>query len=698
MPTTLIVTEKPDAALHVAEALAYGQTPLRVIVDGVPFLEVRGDGGRILVCSALGHLYAVGAKGTGGKRSQYPVWEFEWLPKYLVERGQERQEKWIRAISKVSKQADQFVNSCDFDVEGSLIGYTVLKYACNGADRAAKRMKFSTLTAKELREAYEKALPQLDFSLALAGMCRHEVDWLYGINLSRALTQAALKASRRYSTLSTGRVQGPTLRFVVERERGIETFVPLPYWSLKTVMDVDGKRIGAEFERESFDVKRDAEEVILDCRGIKGVVERLDSQVYQVPPPAPFDLPTLQAEAYRHFGLTPRVALGLAERLYLDQLISYPRTSSQKLPASIGYGEVLRGLSGIAAYRSFAEALLSGSLAPSEGKKYDSAHPAVYPTGSIPKRALGSQEQKIFDLIVRRFLATFGRIATRQSDKATMRVGKHVFYLRGSRILNKGWTWFYGPYAKFDEVTLPPLKQGQLVTIAEISLQEKHTSPPPRFNPSSLLKAMENAEIGTKATRAEIIETLYRRGYVKEQRIASTPLGSRIIEILSNYCPKVLDITFTRELENRMEQIEQGKQTRDQVVGETVDYLKPIIEELKEKEDEIGKELTRIISTTFQASTTLSSACPNCNSSLRVVKNPRTKKRFIGCSGKWKSNCKFALPLPQLGSLKLLDKRCVECGFQLVQVRSRGRRPLISCPRCYVNKNKAAKKKELHVI
>lgn len=226
MPTTLIITEKPDAALHVAEALGTKGEPKKRGHGGVPFFEVQGDGGRILVCSALGHLYAVTAD-SDEKRSQYPVWNFSWKPKYLVERGQARQERWIRSISEIVKEADRFINACDFDIEGSLIGYTVLKYACNGADRKAQRMKFSTLTAKELRDAYARILPELDFSLAFAGMCRHEVDWLYGINLSRALTQSALKVSKRYSTLSTGRVQGPTLRFVVEREERSELLFQL---------------------------------------------------------------------------------------------------------------------------------------------------------------------------------------------------------------------------------------------------------------------------------------------------------------------------------------------------------------------------------------------------------------------------------------------------------------------------------------
>jgi DNA topoisomerase-1 len=604
----------------------------------------------------------------------------------LAERGQERQEKWIRAIAQVSKEADQFVNACDYDVEGSLIGYTVLKYACNGADRKARRMKFSTLTARELREAYAKALPSLDFSLAFAGMCRHEVDWLFGINMSRALTQSALKASNRYLTLSTGRVQGPTLRFVVEREKEIQTFVPTPFWTLRTKVDVNGEIVEAAYENDRIEVKEDGESIIKTCSGRIGFVERLESSTYQLSPPTPFDLSTLQSEAYRHFGYTPRLALSISERLYLDQLISYPRTSSQKLPPSIGFEEILRGLSQIQTYQANVRALRGGRLVPHEGKKEDPAHPAVYPTGTLPKRNLSPQEQKLFDLIVRRFLATFGEVATKQSDKATLKVGQRIFLMRGSRILQRGWIPLYGPYAKVEELTMPKLKEGDSVKIIEINLEDKYTQPPPRYNPSSLLKEMEESGIGTKATRAEIIETLYRRGYLKDQRMIATPLAFQVTEILTKYCSRLVEVTFTRELETKMEQIEEGKESRERVVLDTVEYLKPILEELKEREDDVGNELTSIIREMWLGSITLSVPCPKCGSTLKIVKNPRTKKRFIGCSGKWKTNCSFSLPLPQLGTLTLLEKRCPECGFQLIQVKSRGKRPLVSCSRCYVNK------------
>jgi len=684
LQTTLIVTEKPDAALHVAEALSAKNQAKRISVNGVPFFEVKNEG-RILICSALGHLYAVAAKGSGST-SQYPVWDCSWKPKHLAERGQQRQEKWIRAITQVSKEANRFVNACDFDVEGSLIGYTVLKYACNGADTKARRMKFSTLTERELRQAYAKALPNLDFPLAFAGMCRHEVDWLFGINLSRALTQSALKASNRYLTLSTGRVQGPTLRFVVEREKDIQTFVPTPFWTLRTKVDVNGRIVEAAYETDRIGVKTDGESIIKECSGKIGTVGGLESSTYQLSPPTPFDLSTLQSEAYRHFGYVPRLALGIAERLYLDQLISYPRTSSQKLPSSIGFEEIMKDLGQIQNYQSSVRALLMGRLAPHEGKSEDPAHPAVYPTGTAPKRNLSPQEQKLFDLIVRRFLATFGEMATKQSDRATIKVSQRIFLVRGSRLLQKGWIPLYDPYAKVEELAMPKLKEGDSAKVVEIKLEDRYTQPPSRYNPSSLLKEMEESGIGTKATRADIIETLYRRGYLRDQRMMATPLAFQVTELLTKYCSRVVEVTFTRELEEKMKQIEQGSARREQVVLDTVDYLKPVLEELKGREEAVGNELTSILREMWLGSITLFVPCPKCGSSLKIIRNPRTKKRFIGCSGKWKTNCSFSLPVPQFGALTLLEKRCPECGFQLIQVKSRGKRSLVSCSRCYVNR------------
>lgn len=443
----------------------------------------------------------------------------------------------------------------------------------------------------------------------------------------------------------------------------------------------------ADYEVERLNRRVDAESIVQSCARKTGLIEKLEYNTYDLQPPTPFDLSSLQNEAYRHFQLSPRASLNIAERLYLDQLISYPRTSSQKLPPTIGYKRIMQSLGQVQNYREATNRLLnSPRLAPNEGGKDDPAHPAIYPTGVIPKRRLELRAQRLFDLVVRRFLASFGTKAVKRSDKATIKVDDYRFFLRGSSLIEKGWTTLYGSYAKFEDINLPPLATGQQVLIHEIKSEEKFTQPPPRYNPSSLLRKMEESEIGTKATRADIIETLYRRGYVTGQRIAATPLAFRIIEILTKHCPKIVDVTFTRDLETKMENIALGSERREDVVSDAIQYLKPTIETFKLREQEIGVELAEIISEMREQSTTLTTPCPNCNSTLKIVRNPRTRKRFVGCTGKWKSLCSYSLPLPQLGAIALLQKLCPSCGFQLIQVTLRGRRPLVTCSRCYAIK------------
>jgi DNA topoisomerase-1 len=215
---------------------------------------------------------------------------------------------------------------------------------------------------------------------------------------------------------------------------------------------------------------------------------------------------------------------------------------------------------------------------------------------------------------------------------------------------------------------------------------EKFSQPPPRYNPNSLLREMETNEIGTKATRADIIETLVRRAYIRGGKIEVTPLGIHIVDVLEKFCPKVLDVAFTRELEEMMENIGLGKEEKQRVVDEAVNHLKPIMEELRAHEQEVGDQLSHMIQQARTAELTLSVPCPRCGRKLHVVKSRKSGKRFIGCLGKWEGGCSFTLPLPQLGTLTLLDNKCSKCGFQLVKVVSKGRRPLVTCPMCYVKK------------
>ncbi len=550
-------------------------------------------------------------------------------------------------------------------------------------------MKFSTMTERELRFAFQKLDSKTELPLVDAGKCRHELDWLYGINLSRLLTGSALRQGRGYATLSTGRVQGPTLGFVVEREEEISCFVPVPFWTVEATIVHDDKIYTLEYVKDKVASKAEAKSVCDECKNVLLDVKAIESHEIQQSPPYPFDLSSLQSEAYRHFGYSPARALAFAERLYLDALISYPRTSSQKLPPDIGYVAILQGIASQASYRPLVAKLMTrGYLRPNNGPKDDPAHPAIFPTGESPKRPLSGGEAKLYDLISRRFMATFADSNLKMSSRIILAHNNHRFFLSGSRVIEMGWIEFYRPYVLDDARRLPDFGIGDRAKVQGIKAVEKFTQPPHRYNPSSLLKKMEDANIGTKATRAGIIDLLYARDYIREERMRASDLADKVTDTLSTYCPLIIDSSFTANLENLMQDIQNGTASRRSVLVEALDHLRPIMLALAENEDEIGSQLSEVVVTQRAADVTFDTPCPKCGLKLAVVRSRGTGKRFIGCYGKWQTGCNFTLPLPQFGNLTLLKRRCNACGFQMVQARSRGRRPLVSCPRCYATKAK----------
>ena len=679
---TLIITEKPDAAQRIASALDVQGKAKKMEDNGVPYYVAKRDK-EIIVVPAIGHLYTV-AEESGG-RNHYPIFNFRWVPRYAVERGAKQIRTWLETISKLAKDADAFIDACDYDIEGSIIGYSILKYACGNKEAISKRMKYSTLTKEELEKSYNELLPHLDFALIEAGRTRHEVDWLYGVNLSRALTIAAKDWSGKYATLSTGRVQGPTLRFLVVREKAIRCFVPTPYWSIRAEVEINGSIFEAEYEKKIIETKKEANAILDACRGKNGEIEKIDYKKFQQMPPTPFDLGALQSEAYSLFGYTPMRTSNIAQRLYLDALISYPRTSSQKLPPSINYEAILKSLNRVSEYKKLtAELLARKELKPREGKKEDPAHPAIYPTGNLPERTLDASERNIWDLVIRRFMAVFDEPAIRQSVKVYINVDGHRFYLRGRQTLKEGWLRFYEPYIRSEEVILPQIREGQTINIKKVILEDKFTKPPPRYNPGSLLKRMEEAEIGTKATRADIIQTLYDRKYVRDERMVVTDLGFEVMEVLEKHCPTVISIKLTRELEERMNRIQVNNEKREEVLMDAVEILKPVVEELKEKEEEIGEQLSNAIKRARIEERTIGT-CPICHTGkLMTLYSRRTGKRFVGCTNYFKGLCKTAFPLPQRGTIRPLGKNCRGCGWPIVQVRMKGRRPWTLCfnPEC----------------
>jgi len=231
---------------------------------------------------------------------------------------------------------------------------------------------------------------------------------------------------------------------------------------------------------------------------------------------------------------------------------------------------------------------------------------------------------------------------------------------------------------------LPPKKEGQAVTVKRVLLEDKFTQPPARYNPSSLLRKMEKQEIGTKATRAGIIQTLYDRKYVYDERIVVTDLGFKVIEVLKKYCPTVVSPELTRRLEEKMGEIQQKKETKENVLRDAVEILKPAAEKLKEKEQVIGAELTQALKKSTLEEKTIG-ACPTCHDGkLVIVHSRKTGKRFVGCTNYFEGKCKTAFPLPQRGFVKPTGNVCRSCSSPTVRVLMKGRRSWTLClnPRC----------------
>ncbi|UCH03732.1 MAG: DNA topoisomerase I, partial [Candidatus Thorarchaeota archaeon] len=550
----LIISEKPSAARRIAEALDENSTPHEIKKGKVSYYECRKEGETLLVAYALGHLFDLRQSEKGWK---YPRLSTEWVPKYEVNKKAAGTKPIISLIMRISKDVDQFVVATDYDIEGSLIGYLTLKYACRADPSQAARMVFSTLTKDELKNAYMNRTSTLDFPMIEAGHARHEVDWLYGINLTRALTLAIKKASGWFKIVSTGRVQGPTLALVAERDRDINVFVPTPFWAILATATHAHEDFLLEYSNKRIETKREADAIVSDLQGATAFVDSITRKTSLQKPPAPFNLSGLQSESYRHFGFKPSRTLAIAQKLYLDALISYPRTGSQKIPPSIDIERILTGLKEQRNYKALVGRVIDGgNLVPVQGKKDDPAHPAIHPTGAKSERRLTPGETKVYDLVVRRFLALFGESATRESVRADIKAGAHLLYLRGLKVLMRGWMDFYEPYVSHREVLLPSIDEGDEMVLAPVTNETKYTSPRPRFNPSSLLKLLEKENLGTKGTRASIVDSLRSRGYTLGNRFELSTLGYALFETLQEHIPEILSAEFTRQLEKEMENIQ----------------------------------------------------------------------------------------------------------------------------------------------
>jgi len=716
MQGTIIIAEKPDAASHIAQALSEGKARRLTSEHGVDYFAFERGGKTHYVIAAVGHLFNL--KQSKGKGWTYPVFDVEWAPSFKIRKASLFSEKYFRTIEELKGRGNEFIIACDYDNEGTVIGYNVLKFIFEKND--AKRMKFSTLTKQDLIKSYEEMSPHIDTDNLECGLARHIVDFYYGINSSRALTLAIKKGSNRFALLSAGRVQGPVLALLAEREKEIKAFKPVPFWQLLAKVVLDGKEVEAPHEMDKFWKKDEADTAFKNSKGA-AVVEEITKKEYTQSPPVPMNITSLQTEAYRLFGYSPQQTMAIAQDLYTKAFISYPRTSSEKFPPQIGYADILKALSKIKKYGPLCAKLLGlKELKPSEGKRDDPAHEAIHPTVEPPDdiMKLKGPQRNIYDLVCRRFLAVFGEPAIREGHKITLKIGKEKYSVSGRRTVKSGWIDFYGPLAKFDEVTLPEFKKGDKIKVNNVEELGKETQPPARWSQAAMIKEMEKRGLGTRATRASILQTLYDRAYVMDKSVRVTDLGMAVADTLKKYVPDFVDEQLTKNLEHELVKIQQGKMKKEVVIEDAKKALIKISEEFKKNEEKIGKELGKAVIMTQEDKATVG-PCPKCGGTLKVLYSPWTKKSFVGCSsysrcancgftktackckcpicggvkGKcacewkqkiWTPKCQTGYPLPHNAMIQRLDKVCDKCNTPMIQVIRKGKRPFRMCldPKC----------------
>lgn len=685
--STLIITEKPQAAQKIAFALSDGKDEKITTKDKVSYYTFRKNKKNYIVGCAVGHLLSIQQV---EKRGPFPNFNVNWQPAYN-KKGSSFTKKYFSVLKKLAKESNEFIVATDFDREGEVIGWNVVRHICKQKD--AKRMKFSTLTKEELEKSFEKLLPSIQKGQAYAGETRHYLDWFYGINLSRGLMKALSKTGH-FKILSIGRIQGPALHLLVEKEKEIKSFIPTPYWQVfLQIQDIKKQKAEVKFIK---DLVKESE--LLKFEHLKGkkAIANTNIKLEEIKAPTPFDLTTLQTESYKRYKLTPSQTLQIAQKLYTDGIISYPRTSSQEYPKSIEYDKILKRLKKYTTLVKYAK-----NKTPTKGNKKDPAHPAIYPTGEMKK--LGEKDKKVYDLIVKRFISCFCDAAKVENKKIEVKINDLTFRVRGNQIKEKNWMKVYPGDIKEEEI---PTINGE-VNINEIRIEEKMTKPPKRYTQASLIKELEKRNLGTKATRAQIIDTLFSRGYAKGKSVEVTELGLKLDETLTKFSPLILDEKLTGDMEIEMEKMETSKKDFEKQQQKLLDKAKKTIEIIAERFtkdlEKIGELLSdankQVIEEEIKENTM--SECPKCKKGELTIKYARQYNRyFVACNNY--PECKTTFSLPPNGFMKpARDKEeklefCQECNFPLIVSMRKGRAPWKFCfnPDCPTNKELKKKKEE----
>ncbi|MBF0582869.1 MAG: DNA topoisomerase III [Magnetococcales bacterium] len=657
----LYLCEKPSQARDIGRIL--GATTRR---EG--FLE--GQGVRVTWC--IGHLLEMVAP--DDYKPEWKLWRLETLPlipdqwKLAVRPGGSRQ---LKVIQTLLRQTSQVVLATDADREGETIGREVLVQC--GYRGPIARLWLSALDDASIRKALNALLPgEKTEPLYQAGLGRARADWLVGMNLSRAYTLLGRKSGYE-GVLSVGRVQTPTLKLVVERDRIIENFSPVTYFDLLLLLQVEKGQFNAKWvpgeamaDAEGRCCNR--EQVDRVCRlvqGQSGLIDNAETRRIQEPPPLPLDLSTLQQEASRRWGMSAKKTLDTAQALYeTHKAISYPRTDCRYLPLSQQReaGEILQALAN--ADPALARLIPVADPA-TRSRAWDdrkiTAHHAIVPTRlPVPLTSLSPDESRLCDTIRRHYLAQF--FPPFEYDKTVIeaRVCQELFRAVGRVERLPGWKQVLRGDEQRErkagneeeaEQRLPTVRTGDPVQVKQAKVEEKKSKPPNRYTEGTLIQAMkgvgkmvdnprlkqilrETSGIGTEATRAAIIENLLKRkllGMEGKKNLVSSPAGRMLVDMLPH---SVTDPATTAVWEQALEDIAHGGGSLAEFQQKSVTWVSKLISNVKARDHAGVAQVNRGVE--LQGGSGSGPICPQCRSGRLVERTARQGRhagsRFIACN------------------------------------------------------------------
>ena len=663
----LIITEKANAARRISTILSDGKSTSSSS-SGATVISFSTGGDEYDVVSLRGHIIEL----------DYPKEYNDWgaiKPAELVYAPQVktvRVKSILSSIRELASKADEIIIATDYDREGELIGMETVK-AIDADMSKVKRAKFSALTKGEVEAAF-KNLADPDEKLADAAEARQIVDLSWGAVLTRLISLSSGQVGNNF--MSVGRVQSPTLKLLVDRHEEIENFVPVPYWNV--VGKFGMLAFKGDQESNPFWKKEEAEAILDKVKGSKtGTVAKYSSELKDEYRPAPFDTTMMQVEANK-IGIPPTTAMKLAEDLYTGGYISYPRTENTEYPKSLNLRSVLDKLKDSDFKAEVSEILAQEKIYPSKGKRTTTDHPPIYPTAGATSDKMKGDKWKLYELIVRRFLATVSPNAKAEVTDCVIEVEGEKFQSNGYVLKEPGWKKYYKKYLPANESRLPVLKEGDVVDIRSMSIVESETKPPYRYNQGSLIQEMDRLQLGTKSTRHDIIGKLFSRNYVQGNYMIPTPSGIALTKSLEKHGGGITEPDMTARLEADMLSISEGKRTLDSVVSESQDMLHDVAVKISNESDEIGKEIKDALHSQQHIG-----VCPSCGNNMSVKRSKNGN--FIGCDGY--PECKRAYPLPRGALIQTVDTTCPVCGLPQLRIIRRGNPPLVQCidPKCTSN-------------